>query len=407
MLVLMLRLWNYLRGYVIILVEGVFLEKFINISMHRQIYLWNIQKKSRTSMTVNVSIKGFKMLRPVAKKARCKVKILDKSGLPFTLHRYKKRKAFVFGIAVFIILIYVMTSFIWAIEIKGNDRISTEIILETLKSNGIKPGILKYGINTDELSQKMMMQIDELGWIGIYVKGTKVKVEIAEQKDVPEVVPQNVPCDILATREGVIESVFVKEGQEAVKVGDTVVKDQLLISGTIKPKNPAAGEEDQTTGYRTVHAIGEVLARTWYEGSCVVDEVQVIKQRTGRSIRNWTISIFNKKIKLFNKNVKYEDYDKEQEIKQLNLGNDVVLPFQLIIDSYYENSVTENRISLDEAKKLASEKAYKEATEKIPLGATVVKKSVSFKEGNDGKIIANAVVECIENIGYTKEIGGQ
>lgn len=42
---LVLRLWNYLRGYVIILIEGIFLEKFINICTRRKMYLWDIDKK--------------------------------------------------------------------------------------------------------------------------------------------------------------------------------------------------------------------------------------------------------------------------------------------------------------------------------------------------------------------------
>lgn len=40
-----LRLWNYIKGYVIIFVEGYFLEKFVNICTRRQIFLWDIKKK--------------------------------------------------------------------------------------------------------------------------------------------------------------------------------------------------------------------------------------------------------------------------------------------------------------------------------------------------------------------------
>jgi len=91
---LIFRLWNYIRGYVIIFVEGYFLEKFVNICTRRQILLWDIQRDRNSKMTLKVSIRGFKMLKPVAKKTGCRVKILEKRGLPFLLNRYRTGKLF-------------------------------------------------------------------------------------------------------------------------------------------------------------------------------------------------------------------------------------------------------------------------------------------------------------------------
>ena len=65
---LLFRLWNYIRGYVIIVVEGYFLEKFVNICTRRQILLFDISRQKNSKMTLKVSIKGFRMLRPIAKK---------------------------------------------------------------------------------------------------------------------------------------------------------------------------------------------------------------------------------------------------------------------------------------------------------------------------------------------------
>jgi len=57
---LIFRLWNYIRGYVIIFVEGYFLEKFVNICTRRQILLWDIQRDRNSKMTLKVSIRALR-----------------------------------------------------------------------------------------------------------------------------------------------------------------------------------------------------------------------------------------------------------------------------------------------------------------------------------------------------------
>ena len=88
------NLESYLNGYVNIYVEGYFIERFINMCRLQKIYLWNIVKKNDIYLTVNIGIKDFKKIRKTAKKTKCKVGINRKKGLPFFLHRYKKRKFF-------------------------------------------------------------------------------------------------------------------------------------------------------------------------------------------------------------------------------------------------------------------------------------------------------------------------
>jgi len=397
---LLLRLWNYIRGYVIILVEGYFLEKFINICAHRQIYLWDIRRQKSGVMALKVSIKGFKMIRPVARKAGCRVRIARKRGLPFVFNKYRRRKTFVIGAVFFILIFYVMTSFIWAIEITGNKNLETEYLAEKLASMGIRPGALKFNINTEKIVNDMMLDIEELSWISVTVKGTKVKVQLVEKTKPPELVHKDEPCNIVALKDGVVKSIIVKDGQEMVKVGDTVTKGQVLISGEVKIKN----EENRT---RLVHAIGSVKARTWYEEKCPVVTKVTEKVRTGREKNNYSLVIFAKRINLFHGEVGFENYDKIEIKRRLAIGDDLVLPFEYIIDKYYENNLVDKEIDIEEAKKTAADNAYKRALEEIPEDAEKVKTYLNFAEERDGQLVAKVTVECIEEIGVTEKIGGK
>ena len=84
-------LWNYIRGYVIITVTGRNIERFINICSRRNILLWEIIRINQDSAQMKASIRGFKHMRPAARKSRCKVRI-SRCGLPFKFSRFRRRK---------------------------------------------------------------------------------------------------------------------------------------------------------------------------------------------------------------------------------------------------------------------------------------------------------------------------
>lgn len=397
---LILRLWNYVRGYVIIIVNGYFLEKFINICTHRQMRLWNIRWKKNDTVLMKLSIEDFKLLRPVAKKSRCRVHIIKKKGLPFILNRYKNRKAFVIGSGVCVITFFLISSFIWDVSVVGNSKVTTEVIMEKLYENGVKLGALKYSINTDEIVDNMMLEINDLARISVSLRGTKVNVIVNERVKPPDLIDKNEPCDLVALKDGVISSIVAKEGLETVKIGDTVTKGQLLITGTVQNmKNLEAPP-------LMVHSIGSVKARTWYEASTKVEDIIVESKRTGMKKDLYSIALFTKKIKLFHSKIPYNNSEHLEIKKKLSIGENLVFPIEMIVDQYYEYELKQNKVDIGTAQKIASEKAVAIVQEQIPDNAEVVKKNIFFVQDDNGHITATAIVECVEEIGVTQKIGG-
>ena len=85
-------LLNYILGYIKIEIEGYYIERFINICTNKKIAIWNLKREEGIKLYLNAGIKDFKELCKIAKKTQCRIKIERKKGLPFILHRYKKRK---------------------------------------------------------------------------------------------------------------------------------------------------------------------------------------------------------------------------------------------------------------------------------------------------------------------------
>lgn len=396
---LLLGLWNYIRGYVIILVEGYFLEKFMNICTHRQILLWDIKVQKDCAIVLKVSIKGFKLLRPVARKTKCRVRIIRKKGLPFLFNRYRRRKTFFVGAFLFILLLYIMTSFIWSIEITGNKELETSYMENILASHGIKPGALKYGIDTKKAVSDMMLDIEKLSWVSIDIKGTKVKVQMRERILKPDMVPEGIPCNIVASKDGLIKQILVTNGMEAVKVDETVIKGQTLIKGNIPIKN----EKDK---YRLVHATGIVKARTWYEEEIPVERQKVEKVKTGREYTDYSLVLFTKRLDMFHKKDIYENYDMEDVSKKLSIGNDLVFPFELIMKRYTETKLVSEEVSEVDARKSAEEAVLKKIMDQKPENAEIVKSDTRYVDDEVEGLKVIVTVECIEDIGVAQEIGG-
>lgn len=394
---LLMRLWNYMRGYVIIIVEGYFLEKFINICTHRQIYLWDVRILNNCAMCLKVSIKGFKKVRGVARKSKCRVRIKRKVGLPFILYRYRKRKALFFGLLIFVAIIYTLTSFIWTIEIKGNKIIPSESIIETLDSLGLYVGRFKHRINIDNIVTNMEILIDDVAWIGIAINGTKAEVEIVERVRAPHIVDKDKPCDIIANNDGIVTEITVKSGAAVVKTGDTVKKGQLLVSGTIPSRYE--GQEP-----RLVHSVASVLARTWYEGFSDVQDSIIIKSKTGKKKHRYSLILFGKQINLHRNRIAFDKYEQNEDVKLLSLGHNLQIPIGLIVKTIHEINDVELILSQEQARKLAADTALKAAMDKLPIHARVERTDTYFVEKSDGVITANVVVECIEEIGEQQQM---
>lgn len=382
----LIQLLNMLKGYVEIEVCGLFLERFLNICTRRGIYLWNVKRLGRSKMRANISINGFKLLIPVAKKSRCTAHITCRKGLPFFLHRHRKRKAFAVGVLVFAILLYYMTTFVWVIDVTGNKRVETEKILTCLEQNGIKAGVGKNQIDAVLAQSLVMTAIPEVAWVSINVKGTTVMVDVKERTVLPEKFEKDKPCNIVATDDGVVEEMVITSGKSLVKINDVVKKGQILVSGAM---------DSERVGMRFVHSDGKVMARTWHEETAQLPMYEEIKTQTGKNKSKHALKIFDFYVKLYvSDKIAFPDYERVSYVKNLSLGNNNVLPISFHYDNYYELEVTKKKLS----NKQAIEKFTKELDEKYK-DIQVVKRDVKV-EGDHLK----ATYECIEDITQKTEL---
>ena len=197
-------LLNCILGYMTIEIEGYFIERFVNICNSKNIFLWNMKKINSTIIRVNIGIHDFKKLKPITKKTKCRVKIKSKRGMPFILHKYKKRKIFFLLFIIIVITTIILSNFIWNIEITGNENISLEEISKVLQENNFKVGTSKIGLNTKNIIEQIRLDREDVAWVGIEIKGTNAIVKIVEADLKPEIIPEDEYCNLIATKDGMI-----------------------------------------------------------------------------------------------------------------------------------------------------------------------------------------------------------
>ena len=167
-------------GYLIISVEGFFVERFLNICRNNRIFLQDLKRENSTYIKIKVLKNDFKELKNIAKKTKCKIKIERKIGIPFIANKYRKRKIFAVAFLVIAIFIFIITKFVWNIEVFGNEKIPKEEIIDLVKKYGIEIGTEKNALNLEKISNLIRLERNDLSWIGIKIKGTNVIVTVEE-----------------------------------------------------------------------------------------------------------------------------------------------------------------------------------------------------------------------------------
>ena len=209
---------KYAFGYVKISVEGYYIERFINTCVSKNILLWNVKREKMTYMHANVGIKEYKLLKQIAKKTQCKIKIEGKKGIPFLMNRYRKRKIFFILLVLIIASMYGTSKFVWNIEIEGTDKINKDEIMTNLEECGLKIGTMKNKINTQEIINKIRLKRDDIAWMNIDLSGTNVIVKLVETTKRPEIVKQDEYCNIVSNKKGQITKITATSGTVLVKI---------------------------------------------------------------------------------------------------------------------------------------------------------------------------------------------
>ena len=305
----MKKLLNLLRGMVVLRAEGAFPERLMNLCAQEGVEFWRVDWLDTRTLRLTTRRYGLKKLKQLAERVDCTLEVEESLGLPAWAARFRTRYAFLLGLALCLLAVSVLSRFVLTIQVTGNERVPTAVILNQLRLQGVRPGVYGPAIHRRQQAEDVLTALKDLSWVGIELNGTRLLVDVREKIPAPEPLDESGYFDIAAKTDGFILKVEPEQGDAAVKRGDTVAKGDVLISGVVTMEPPKYSDLPVRT-YRT-HARGRVLARTWRSLTAVIPVETAVKEYTGAEKTALSIEIPGRRIEIFrNSSISDGFYDK-------------------------------------------------------------------------------------------------
>ena len=402
------------------LVTGEETLRFVNLCRNNGIELRHLVRREN-AIQMEIDAKNFKKLRPLVRKTHVKIHILNRHGPAFFFYRHKRRWWFLLGMTVFAGMIYMLSLFVWQIDIDGNRKYTDALILQALAQMDVKTGCRKSEIDLPEIEEELRIMYNEITWVSASIAGTKLQIELREgdlkisgssgggqtgnvkrvenRENNPKT--QNgeseidLPANLVADEDAIITNLVVRRGTVAVRYGDEVKKGDVLIEGKVYIYN-----EDETlkkVDYLT--AEGEVFGKYQELYEKHYQRKHEVRSYTGKNYRELGVAIVGKSFCL----PVWENILKKQleettlsEVwswkKQFRLTPTFYLPFALEYTEYvpYENVVEEYT---DEViKKMAEEELQKYLNELEKKGVQIISNSVTISLDADGGHVKGTLI---------------
>lgn len=383
----MITSWRFLFGYLTISFCGDFTEQLLNAAAKNNIKIWNLIYK-KGCITGNISVKNFLKLRYVKRGIKCKIKIISKNGLFFHLRKYAKRSGFYIGIILFLAIQLILSNFVWIINVVGNEKISKQEILDSCAKIGIVEGMYKKKLNVKYDAQKLLLQQKGLAWGSLNLEGCILTVNVSETA-VSDKEQRETPSNIKASLGGKISKIDVKSGNVLVKVGDTVSKGDLLVSGVI----------ERFSSSLFVYSEGTILAKTTRTYSAEGKFVQKAITQTGNVKNRVTIEFFKFKLPLFLGSVKGE-FNYAKNINTLKLFNKKI-PIKIAKEKFYFTQKDKVEYSAEMLEKMLYDDITNQVKESNLISA--VESGRELICSDDG-ILLKITYDCEENIAVQDKI---
>lgn len=322
---MIVKLLRWLRGYLLVVVKGYSPERFLNLCSNRNILIWNLHK-TNVGYEFNISLKGYLSLKPIARKTKTLPIIKTRIGLPFYLHKYRKRKMFCFGILLASILVYIMSLYIWDIEISGQYTHTEEAMIKFLNTTGVYAGILKGDIDCTEIEEIIRKEYSDIGWVSAEIKGTRLLIQITETNMPKPYVKQTEPSHIVADKDGIVIDIVTRTGTPKVKKGDVVKKGDILVSGVVE----VLGDDQTVVKKERVIADADVLLKSYYTYKDSFTLEYEDKLYTKRQSKYYCLSVLGYDMYLLNpfKDYTYGNYDQVSSESNVKLNSNFYLPIK-------------------------------------------------------------------------------
>lgn len=383
------KLYNLARGTVRLEISGAEPERLLNFCAEKGIEFWDTSPKTEFCVCITVHAADYPAIQEQNGKNGCEIRLINTRGGKNITRAMRRRYAFCIGLGFCIVMLALSSMFVWKIDIIGNDNISDCAILRTLQECGVEYGTFWPAISSDDIRNDFLMLQPDIAWMSVNVHNSCAQIIVHERIEKPDIVDETEHMDISAAKSGIITKLSVLEGKPMVAVGDTVLRGETIISGTM---------DSETADNRYVHAMGTAEARTWYEISAQTPLYETVKADKKHSKTKYSLVIGKNRINfLTDSRNDSSSCDKINKLEYASLGRAFVLPVGIIKERCVEYETKVRQIDIAAAEERLKQTLIAELERQINGGSV---SQTNFSVSKDDKMLTVTLrAECIENIG--------
>ena len=345
---------SYIRGYYVITVEGIEIERFLNNLIRNNIHVFNVKRIDSNKIEFSIERQDMRELKNLYRGGNYNIKIKQKTGIPFLIKRIYKQKGMWICAFISLFLLIMTSQFVTDIYIQVPEGIKKE-----LYNAGLKSGVYKKNIDRKAIRDKVMLEFDEVAYVSINVKGTNIFVTVTKKAESLKSNDDSNYCNVIAQKNGIIEKVIPRSGKALVDPGKIVQKGDVLLNGA------------------NTKSVPEVWASTFYEVKKSASYEEIEKEKTGNSKKVYTINFYDKSYTIRRK-IDYKNYTIDNKEYKLSIGN-YTFPLNIKVSTFNETKDIKVKKDKEELKKELSKKALKELEYIIPSSARIIKVDHDYK----------------------------
>lgn len=279
-----------LPGYITAEITSADTANLLNTLVLSGITIGNVRYCDALTVIVSVNRHQHEQLVLLAEKCGAVVKKTETFGVFLKIGRLWKRPILLMFFTIVFLLGCYVPSRIFFISVDGNSQVPQKYILQVAEECGINFGAKRRLVRSEMMKNRLLEKIPQLQWAGINTSGCTAIISVREKTTSDEQMKSKYQVSsIVASRDGIIQSCTVQQGNALCAVGQAVKAGQVLVSGYL----------DCGIVTKTTQADAEINALTFRDVEVISPNAVVVKEAKQRTTTNYALRIGKKLIKFY------------------------------------------------------------------------------------------------------------
>jgi similar to stage IV sporulation protein len=339
-------------------------------------------------LRVVLPLRELKKARRLALRSQCELSPLRETGAEILARRLLRRWVPVSCLLALLLLLAWSRLFIWEIEVRGNETVSTGAIRGALLDCGVGIGTYWPDLVSDNLRSRLLIRLPRLAWATVNIHGSRAEVIVRERVPKPELFDEKAAVDLVAERTGFVTEVRALNGTAVVHRGSAVMPGDVLISG---------GADGAFSGQKAVHAVGSVTAETYYTLMAAAPATETVRGQTETVRTRWALLIGKKRVNFYrNSSFCPRNCDKINSIWECKIEGLFTLPVAVVRERFMPWEITEQPRDLSALRRSMEQQLHGRLLTAVDGGEIEQETFTCSTDG--GRIIVCLRARCSEDI---------